>query len=262
MQRKEPPKFRNDGLIEQIDKLVMNNLKLQDAAIIPASAVAPIYNSRTMLEQIKAYLESGLPEFSSSMLNELNVGLLAAKGLDYFSDEPIFEYATDLHTFWQALLHSINSAGSAGGIHQSAWQTAYDFYTKIAHYDDTRTRSHIGGIDLNKPVTSVLLNGKTVSQWSVPDPQNSYQGDYYGELGSYPDCLGIFQRQGDDYKTAKRREEIKYQVNRSPPDIKTLQSTANSVIDTWSIKNVRVWAPGGCIQYFCIEKIGFMRSHN
>jgi hypothetical protein len=131
-------------------------------------------------------------------------------------------------------------------------RVAEDFYQKHG-FDADRARSHIKGIDFNKPVEVVQLKkGTVVEQWQVP---GGLQGNYYAPVGSPPGSLGI-SPQAVSRQTGEiiDRTAIRYVLQE---DVEVLRSTASEVTDTWSIPGRAVEAEGGGTQFFSTHKESF-----
>jgi hypothetical protein len=63
---------------------------------------APIHNSSVMLGRIREYYENDVRTLDEEIISEINVGLLAAKALDF---EPKFKnYSGLLHSIWNLFL--------------------------------------------------------------------------------------------------------------------------------------------------------------
>jgi Bacterial toxin 46 len=131
-------------------------------------------------------------------------------------------------------------------------KVAQDFYLKQG-FDSDQARSHIKGIDFNKPVEVVQLKkGTVVEQWQI---LGGAQGNYYAPLGSPPSSLGI-SPQAVSRQTGELVDRIatKYILK---DDVEVLRSTASKVTDTWSIPGKAVEADGGGTQFFSTNKESF-----
>lgn len=206
----------------------------------------PIHNSKGMLAQISGYIDLSVHDLSDQNLNEINVGLLAAKSLDF--DSNFSQYAMTLYKVWSSFLifqHRPFSVPIRG-----AKRVAYQFY-KSHGFSDPEIIGHFAGIDFSKSVSVINLSiGKRLAQWkAVKMPQ----GNYYGELNKNPSCLGIHDKQEDFSGNIYKRIEYCYEVSQSTKiqtGVDVLETIANKVIDTWSIKNCKYPTSGGCLQYF------------
>ena len=220
----------------------------------------PVYNSRNMLKEISLYLDN--PGYIRTNKDRLNVGLLAAKSLDFDRDELLYQYATQLHAVWHAVLILIGQQPFEKPKVEPQ-KTVFEFYAKQGYLDSNgnddveRICNHMTGIDFSFSVNIVSLPSQYVlAQWKLPIIQ---QGDYYAEPIPVvsPDCLGI-----NSYQAAygggpiARRIEHKYKLNidyeyrLKKDEVKFLQSVAAAVLDTWSVKGYPVQTSGGCTQYF------------
>ncbi len=209
---------------------------------------APIFNSITMLDQIERYFESNNQNLTDDQLDKVNIGLLAAKALDFEPD--FYHYATSLHNLWQAFLRFCGQPFLVPTT--GARKIVYDFYARHG-YALTRIAAHMQGINFNKPVNITQLTRKQqVAQWRA---STIAQGDYYCELRSQhhltcqiPSCLGVYSKQQDrnSQQILPRLEQtLTLQAN-----VAVLEAIAASVLDIWSINGQPFPAGGGCTQYF------------
>lgn len=205
----------------------------------------PIHNSKLALNTITNLLKdsSDFFNFRQLLLNrsDLNVGLLAAKGLDFFDKKTNFYlYATCLHMLWYFIfpLH-FASFGAKQAL-------AYKFYKKHG-YEDARISSHFYGIDFYKPVfIRLLLKPRKVYQWRIKEDE---KGDYFAEWKkAKPDCLGISSYKKDKKGGIHKRKKYIYDVDNQ---VEVLTSYAASVLDWWSLEWPNfIQTSGGCVQYF------------
>ena len=107
---------------------------------------------------------------------------------------------------------------------------AFDFYKNSGMPAD-KIEDHLNGIDFTKPVTlENLTKNKILQQWQVP---GNWQGDYYSKIGETPTRLGINplgKKRGIDI-ILKRKANF-YKLTE---DVSALKSTANNVLDDFSI---------------------------
>ncbi|MBX9586844.1 MAG: hypothetical protein K2X50_06260 [Gammaproteobacteria bacterium] len=231
------------GINELIEQALSANEKMAKYL-----SYSPIVNSRDMLLGIKEI--SDKKDELSNNSGKLNVGLLAAKSLDFEStDSLLYEYGTVLHEVWAAVSKFINPNFilPPSDINQ---RKAYDFYNKNG-YEHNRIMNHLSCIDFTKGVEVIgLSKNPIVGQWKIPSIS---QGDYYADLNNSvtPNCLGINDEQEDKNGHKSKRIEHKYELQIDAVDVVTvLKSIAAGVLDTWSVKSVSVPTNGGCIQYF------------
>lgn len=231
--------MENNDLLKMISqaKELLNNGPLNEF-----KNYAPIYNSRIMLNNIRQAQKK--ESFTENELARINIGLLAAKSLDF--DTRFNDYADILHDIWLSFLTSIPNllipAFSPGTIQQAV----YDFYKKH-FFSHAKTMSHMQGIDFQQPIdTNCQLNSNNIlSQWRIPSI--ILQGNYYSCISSNPTCLGIHNCGEDFSGQVLTRQKYLFRINRS---VIVLKSIAASVLDTWSIKKQSFPTKGGCIQYF------------
>lgn len=133
-------------------------------------------------------------------------------------------------------------------------QVAYEFY-KASGMRESAIEMHIGGIDLTKPVeVTTVKRGTILAQYQVP---GAPQGNYYGELGTKPEKLGINPR-GETRDSSGKITGVADKVPGryiATADVPALRSTAKAVQDTWSIRGKPFEAEGGGTQYFTMEKV-------
>lgn len=136
---------------------------------------------------------------------------------------------------------------------QARKQLAFEFY-KSSGMRESAIEAHIGGIDLTNPVEVVSIKkGTILAQYQVP---GAPQGNYYGELGTKPEKLGINPR-GETRDASGKVTGIAEKVPGryiAAEDIPALRSTAEKVKDTWSIRGKPFETDGGGTQYFTMEK--------
>lgn len=130
---------------------------------------------------------------------------------------------------------------------------AYEFY-KAQGFKESAIEDHMAGIDFNKRVdVRTLREGKSLAQYQAP---GAPQGNYYAELGTKPETLGINPRGEIRDAAGKAIEKVDkvqntYEVAK---DTQALRSTAAPMKDTWSIRGEPFDAPGGGAQYFTTSK--------
>lgn len=231
----------------QIDKLIKKALRANEE-MTKYLSYSPIVNSRDMLLRIQE-ISDKKHELSNNS-DQLNVGLLAAKSLDFEStDSLLYKYGTVLHEVWAAVSKFINPnfIFPPSDINQ---RKAYDFYNKNG-YEHNRIMSHLSCIDFKEDVEITDLSKDDIKgQWKIPSIS---QGDYYADLNNSvtPNCLGINDEQEDKNGHKSKRIEHKYELQIDAVDVvKVLKSVAAGVRDTWSVKSASVKTSGGCIQYF------------
>lgn len=211
----------------------------------------PIFNSKLMLQEILKHWDN--KDYLFINKNRLNVGLLAAKALDFEEgpeeDRILSGYGRLLHQAWGAVLNQIGPAFQPPKSGPKLF--AYNFY-QSHNYDDHKTRDHMTGIDFNFPVGASSLNkGLIVGQWKI---LTIPKGDYYADINNAvtPDCLGINNLQQDkNTSIISRRIEHRFELKNS---VDALKSVAAAVLDTWSTKGPPKQTSGGCTQYFNANK--------
>lgn len=236
---------REKHISEVIQQALTEHGKLREYA-----SYAPIYNSNLMLREMLNFVKTKLNP-SDTEINKLNVGLLAAKALDF--DNRFNEYATLLHNVWGNFLSFLNKSRAIPLLGDQ--RDAYDFYLRHGFNQD-QILNHLDGIDFGigkKIDTKYKLNqNDSVAQWKtlcIP------QGNYYADKGKTPNCLGIHDRQEDYVGHVSVRIEHLFDLQ---AQIEVLKSVAESVLDTWSVKGHQFQTKGGCIQYFnANDKIQF-----
>lgn len=209
---------------------------------------APIYNSKTMLSEIEKHLRQ--PDYLRKHQDELNVGLLAAKTLDF--DSSFSDYAGILHKLWQDLLSLIKKEHPPLPLKErekEEREKARIFYEEKAGYTPHQIQNHLSGIDFSKSVDDKfpIPKGKQIAQWKAP---GIAQGGYYTEKCDKPFCLGIYH-----YQESRKNGSIKKRIQdvfEADREIIVLKSIAANVLDTWSIKGCFFRASGGCTQYFYV----------
>jgi len=126
-------------------------------------------------------------------------------------------------------------------------------------------KSHIAGIDFNKPVKIVSVppdgagpNGNILYQYTRSNTAGTVlRGDYYtSDVNATPDMLGVAEKYnvpnsdralGLTDEIAKRKQEI---VDFDNP-VEGLKSTSAPITDSWSFKNgIKVPTPGGGNQIY------------
>ncbi len=220
----------------------------EHAKLSEYSEYSPIYNSKLMLNEIDTRVENKI--LSVSEEQKLNVGLLAAKSLDF--DDRFKKYALLLHHVWYKFLVFFNKIKviPLSGCERDA----YNFYLhhKFIH---NQIVNHLYGIDFNKPidVNYKIRKSIAVTQWKA---LRILQGNYYANKNiliqtNLPSCLGIHDKQEDDLGNETARIEHHFELQ---SDVIFLKSIAAPVLDTWSVKmtNGQQGFPttGGCTQYF------------
>jgi uncharacterized Zn-binding protein involved in type VI secretion len=125
------------------------------------------------------------------------------------------------------------------GVRKAArYAEAYQFYFK--HGDrpvkPARIWSHVGGIDIDKPVEVVDVRNRTLYQRGFPGSDKN--GEYFAEDPNVtPEQLGTssvvgVDRNGERELVARDRRTIEYNDNPTPG----LKSTAAPIRDFWSIR--------------------------
>ena len=92
----------NDDDISKLKDEIKSALS-KNAELRKFSGYAPIYNSMIMLNRISKYAENEV--YLRENQDKLNVGLLAAKALDF--DDDFIDYANALHSVWAVVLQVI-----------------------------------------------------------------------------------------------------------------------------------------------------------
>lgn len=204
---------------------------------------APIYNSIESISRIERNIEDKV--FLSENIDFLNLGLLAAKALDYF---PAFQsYAESLHEIMGNLFLYLGQPFTPP-VFPSPQKIAYDFYKRF-NFSDKKIHSHLQGIDFRFKVSTPQLGAhRILAQWKL---MSLPSGDYYCYLGKNPDCLGINSKQEDLKGKIGTRTEHRYKINQK---LEFLMSTAAPVLDIWSVQSQPVQTRGGCIQFFNADK--------
>lgn len=228
-----------------IGKLINSAIKFSDR-LGEFANYPPVANSKAMLKDI---LENRSRRgYLIENIDRLNVGLLAAKGLDFEGvGHELYNYATKLHNVWNAVSSMISAPPSGNLSHEE--KMAYDFY-KNQGYDHNRIMGHLMGIDFKKkPYLRTLKEKKIIAQWKIASIS---QGDYYAKVDGLvnfvtPDCLGINDEQSDMQGKVLKRFEHKFELQ---CEVDFLCSFAAAVLDTWSVKSQHKKTKGGCIQYF------------
>lgn len=240
---------RERSISEIIDQALNEYEALREYA-----SYAPIYNSNLMLREMLNYVNNKSSPYDTE-INKLNVGLLAAKSLDF--DNRFNKYATSLHTAWSGFLSFLNKPRAIPLLGDQ--RDAYDFYLRHG-FSQNQIWSHLDGIDfgIGKDFDAAfqLNQHGNVIQWKtlcIP------QGNYYGDKGKTPNCLGIHDRQEDYLGHVSVRIEHLFVLQTK---IIVLKSMAASVLDTWSIKGQQFQTKGGCTQYFnANDKAQFRQVH-
>ncbi|HET7329745.1 hemagglutinin repeat-containing protein [Dyella sp.] len=119
-----------------------------------------------------------------------------------------------------------------------SWETAYNYYT-TAGFSVDRTLSHLQGIDFTQPVTVTQINpGTSYVQYVL----NGNVGNYFAPVGTPATMLGI--------NPANRTSTLFTPITSTS----ALQTTAASVVDTWTIPGQPVQTSGGGTQLFVPNK--------
>jgi hypothetical protein len=114
---------------------------MEHERLIEYSNYAPIYNLKLMLKEIFSYLkpDSILSDFDEQ---RLNVGLLAAKALDF--NLRFKKYALLLHDVWNGFLSFLNKPRAVPLLGDK--RKAYNFY--LSHgFSNNHIWGHLDGID-------------------------------------------------------------------------------------------------------------------
>lgn len=255
----------DEGLREKLGKDIGEAVKMATNLEKDTSEwYAPIVNSITMLEDILDHLVD--VDYLIVNKDHLNVGLLAAKSLD-FADKKSKEYAyaTQLHDIWfdVLILIKMRFVPPTSGPRK----VAYGFYKDHGYKEDSRICGHMSGIDFSFPVGIVTLHGgNIVGQWRA---FKAKQGDYYSDVkpNVTPSCLGIHNYQKIGKGRVVRKIEHQHQIKDNDADesiqkifdrknglkekgVEVLKSVSAAVLDTWSIKGEVHRTKGGCAQYF------------
>lgn len=203
---------------------------------------SPIFNSKEMIKKISKMISSNV-EIKDGDLDELNIGLLAAKSLDFA--QQFIDYSQSLHDLWHAFLLFCKKPFI---INTNSKRMAYNFYQKQNGFRNNKNKilSHLQGIDFNEKVDDQCIKYKNsfIFQWKL---QSIQKGNYYADFNSVPDCVGIHSEQDNLFGNAKKRVKCKFNLM---TDIVFLKTTANAAVDTWSIKGRVFMTKGGCYQYF------------
>ncbi len=143
------PNNQIDELIKLIEDALAENEKLS-----AYREYAPIFNSKKMLQLIRGNIYN--IEYIKKNQNELNVGLLAAKTLDF--NDVFFRYSINLHTLWHALRIYIQNPFQ---ITNKAELDAFNFYLRHG-YDPNKAANHMNGIDFSHNIDDkyILKNQK------------------------------------------------------------------------------------------------------
>lgn len=124
---------------------------------------APIYNSKRMVNEIEYYAIRELPieDFSREMSAKLNVGLLAAKALEF--DDAFKDYALALHTLWDQVIQ-FSQSNKLTPLNGNK-KIAYDFY-EAQGMSQAEIPGHLAGIDFSQPIYDdyLLVKGSVVKQ--------------------------------------------------------------------------------------------------
>lgn len=209
---------------------------------------APLYNSKKMLKIIEKNImnEKGLNRHKE----KLNVGLLAAKSLDF--DDRYQGYSDSLHNVWHTFLNLIGKQFPLSTLTPNQ-KIVYDFYIS-QNYPKNRIPDHMSAIDFKYHVNDKFQfhHGERTTQWRV---KSMPQGDYYADDTSLPNGLGIHDRQQTLNGNIENRQQCIFEIKK---DLVVLQTVARGVLDTWSIKGKKFKTTGGDRQYFnAIDKNEF-----
>lgn len=121
----------------------------------------------------------------------------------------------------------------------ASWETAYNFYTQEAGFSADRTLDHLGGIDFTQPVSvTQVVPGTNYVQYVL----NGNVGNYFASVGTPATNIGI--------NPANRIPSL-FTPSTSTP---ALQSTAGSILDTWTVPGEPFMAEGGDTQLFVPNK--------
>jgi len=229
-------------MINNHNKKDLNNA-LELYELVEYKDYAPIHNSYNMLETISTYYEEKKIDLTKDEIAKVNIGLLAAKALDF--DDNFSKYAQALHNVWYNFLTFLGKPYKIPRVGPK--RVVYNFYKKHK-FNHNKAISHMQGIDFLKDVdVKYTLNKKDeVAQWklgSIP------QGNYYSEVNKDPSCLGINPKQADYQGQGKPSVRIEH-IFRLQMQVICLKTISAAVLDTWSIRNTPYQTRGGCIQYF------------
>jgi hypothetical protein len=241
-------KSREKENLENEIKSASNELKKIPQKDI--SNYAPLYNSKKMLKIIYKNIDN---EKSLKRHKEkLNVGLLAAKSLDF--DDFYQKYSDSLHRVWRAFLNFI---GKKYQTPTADKQTVYNFYIS-QNYPKNRILDHMSGIDFNYPINNGFQfhQKEYITQWRA---NSMPQGDYYADDNSLPNDLGIHDHQENLSGKVEKREQCIFEIKK---DLIVLKTVARAAFDTWSIKGKIFKTSGGSYQYFnSVDKNYLKQTH-
>ena len=127
-------------------------------------------------------------------------------------------------------------------------KVAKRFYKQQANMSASRARSHMRGIDFNRPITVGPPHKcpKKLNQWQSPGGK---QGGYYADSSATPSQLGIHHSGGADPTTGRPIPKVSkpYDVNEDAPHMTT---TAAKINDDWSVKDQKHATSGGAEQHY------------
>ena len=128
---------------------------------------------------------------------------------------------------------------------QARYDAAYEFYLTTGMPAE-RIGGHLKGIDFNQPTeVHTIPKGTVVEQWQVP---GATQGSYYGKPGTKPTHLGINSLGIDPVTGLPVPKTAKPYI--LTEDVKVLKSTADAIVDDWSVPTQPVTTEGGATQYY------------
>ncbi len=154
-----------------------------------------------------------------------------------------------LVTQWMKLA---GQEGKSGAVRERV-KIAGEFLVKSAAMNEKRTQQCFRGIDFSKQVTAVRLPAGVYVQYVLGNV-----GSWFTETGLTPDLVGVSDMKVGDHG----RKRTLFVPNGT---VHALQSTAQSIRDTWTFKKlypgadqalIREMAPltrGGGTQYFVLE---------
>jgi RHS repeat-associated protein len=209
--------------------------------------------------------------YTSNPLREVDLRGLAAKcpnGVDCpktkkgEQEDPRGAEGTDSAnaTGAKPLVHGVSAshmalASSPGSSHdqvQARKLIAKRFYKQQGEMTASQARSHMRGIDFERPLTigPPPPCPNLQHQWQ---PRGGRQGQYYGDPGVPPGAFGIHDKGVTNGPTGWGSGPVEPKVAkpyRIPPDTPYMQSTAAPVKDTWSVPGTSHRTPGGATQRY------------
>lgn len=126
-------------------------------------------------------------------------------------------------------------------------KTAIKMY-KNSKLNNDEIKDQLRGIDFKQDVEIVkILKGTKLEQWQV---SGRNKGNYFALPGSHPSGLGISATAQDSNGLIVSKSAKLYSANSASEDLTALKSTANSVIDSWSIPGENIGTEGGLTQLY------------